>query len=58
MKLYKYRIATDNYLGYEIQKRFILSLIWKSDIKSFATVEEAEKYYEKKFNKRVIKELN
>ncbi len=55
--MFKYRITTDAWSGYEIQWRFILSPFWMSNYKTFHTAKDAEEYYNKMFNKKTIKYL-
>lgn len=58
MKVFKYRITTDAYAGYELQHKFILFPFWRSMYKTFKSIEDAEQFYIKHYNKKVIKELN
>ena len=66
----RYRIVTDNYLGYEVQKRFLFffwiecSYIY-TNVNTFKSIEQCEKFIEslidkthkRKFKSRVIKNI-
>jgi len=67
-KTAKYRIVTDNYCGFEVQKRFLF-LFWKQvtgiavGINTFHSIEECEKFImslensKKTFKPKVVKEV-
>ena len=57
MKIKKYRIVTDRYLGYEVQVKYIFFPFWfQSGINTFASIEKAEQYIlDKRFKKVVVK---
>lgn len=57
MKFKKYRIVTDNYLGFEVQVKYIFFPFWlQSGINTFASIEKAEQYIkDKRFKKVVVK---
>ena len=44
MRKTKYRIATDNISGYEVQYREWWMLFWASNWRSFKTVDEAKEF--------------
>jgi hypothetical protein len=43
----KYRIVTDQYLGYEVQQRFLFIFWMQPYTNTFDTIEKAKKYIEK-----------
>jgi hypothetical protein len=60
MKFKKYRIVTDNYLGYEIQLKYFLLPFWfqisvqEKGVNTFFSIAKAQMYIEK-LNKKVVK---
>lgn len=43
----KYRIVTDKYSGYEVQRRFLFIFWFEVSTNTFYTIEDAKKYIEK-----------